>query len=277
MRIINPALLKIIIAIIFTATAIAMAVAAAWDRSGTVIDRALMVSLSVGICAGAILIPALSKQKLAFLLSGCCMLGSFYSHITYFTNASIRAGEDRAKNALQVVGSIKQINAVNNALSEINARPVSIVAAELATTHAWRQRSALVAELSEAKRSASLQDELVKLTRQAAEAEITATIDPVTARLAVVIGSNEASITLVVGIYFAVLIELISAMLWWEILRYRGITTIGNPPAVEHDIVTELREAVTSGVCKPTVSAIRVYLGCSQAKAMDFRRALLTV
>lgn len=71
-------LLTLLLATAITLTAMAMASVSAWDRGGTWVDRVLLVALSVVICAGTHLIPALSKRKLAWLLWAGCLLATVY-------------------------------------------------------------------------------------------------------------------------------------------------------------------------------------------------------
>lgn len=259
-----------------TLTAMAMASASAWDRGGDAIDRALLVALSVAICAGAHLIPSVSKRRLAWLLWGGCLLGTIYSHLVFFTHASLHAGEVRAKQSNQVVGTEKQIEAARDALAGISARPVSVIASELAVTRGWRKRSALEAELSEARRSAGLRDALVRLNGKAVEAGVASATDPVTERITAVTGSSEASISLLIGLGFAILLELMGALLWVEVLRHPegDPTTAGINPSAYNDPVAKLRAAIDAGKLKPTVSGIRAFLGCGQTKAMALRRAI---
>lgn len=264
------------LAIFITTTAIAMAGMAAWDRGGNAMDRALLVSLSVAICAGTHLIPALTKRKLAWVLWVGCLLGTVYGHLVFFTHASIRAGDDRAKHSLQSEGVSQQIQATKFALEGITARPVAVVAAELAGVQDSRQRSALRLELAEARRAAALQDELVTLARLATSVQAAVSNDPVTARLSVITGSSEVGITIVIGIAFSILLELVGALLWYEELR-REVrqAPVEEECQSEPDPLINLKEAVSAGICKPTVSGIRKFMGCGQAKAMDMRRMLL--
>jgi hypothetical protein len=49
------------------------------------------------------------------------------------------------------------------------------------------------------------------------------------------------------------------------------------PVAVAHDPLQGLREAVAHGKVKPTVTGIRRHLACSQARASELRRHLVSV
>ena len=264
------------LALFITATAMAMAAVAAWDRGGNAVDRALLVAMSVAVCAGTHLIPALTKRRVAWLLWAGCLLGTVYGHLVFFTHASLRAGEGRAQHSVQTQGLAHQAEAMQDALSGITARPVAVVAAELAGEQSSRQRSALRLELEEARRAAALRDELVVLAGAATTVQAAASSDPVTVRLSEVTGSSEAGITVAIGIGFSVLLELVGALLWCEALQ-RGDKEIQSEPEnlAKLSSLAQLKAAVSAGQCKPTVSGIRVYMGCGQAKAMDLRRALL--
>lgn len=270
-------LLTLLLATAITLTAMAMASVSAWDRGGTWVDRVLLVALSVVICAGTHLIPALSKRKLAWLLWAGCLLATVYSQLSFLTHASIRAGDDRAQHSVQVQGTEQQINAVRGSLAGIVARPLAVVASELAVTESWQQRNALKLELTEAKRAASLRDELVRLASVTTSAKVMTVPDPVTARIASVTGSSEASISLLIGLGLSILMELVGVMLWCEVLHLAM-----DAPAVERtqaanetDPIVGLKVAIQSGLCKPTVASIRGYLGCGQARAMEMRRMLM--
>jgi hypothetical protein len=271
-------LLTLLLAIVITLTAMAMASAAAWDRGGTWVDRMLLVALSVVICAGTHLIPALSKRKLAWLLWSGCLLATVYSQLSFLTHASIRAGDDRAQHSVQVQGAELQIITVREALAGIVARPLAVVAGEIAVTEDWQQRNALKLELAEAKRAAALRDELVKLSSAATNAKVMTAPDPVTNRIAAVTGSSEEGISLLIGLGLSILMELVGVLLWCEVLRVPlDAPAVASAQAKnESDPIVDLKSAIQSGHCKETVAGIRGYLGCSQARAMEIRRALIS-
>lgn len=253
-----------------TLTAIAMTAVAAWDRGGTLIDRALLVALSVAIIAAVHLLPALSRRPSAWALWCGCLLCAVYGHLTFFTHAGLRAGEVRAQHSARVVGAAQQIEAAREALAGISARPVSVIASELASTRGWQKRSALQAELSEARRAAVLRDGMVKLSSTAIDAEVMGAGDPVTARIAALLGVTDGSIALLAGLAFSVLLELVGAFLWYEVMQAHDVDG-----QAAQDPLDDLRQAVAERRCKPTVAGIRSFLGCGQAKASEMRRALL--
>lgn len=262
-------------ALLLTATSIAMASVSAWERGGTTADRLLLLALSVSICLGTHLIPALTKNKLAWLLWLGCLLCAIYSHLTFLTNASNHSGEVRSQGSAQVTALKEQIEADKNALDAIKARPVTLVATELANTFDYRHRSALRAELSESKRAAILRDDLIRLSGLVTTAEKSDSVDPVTALLAKVTDGSEAKVNLAIWLGISVLLELMGALLWFEVLNWsRSVenddanTTSGKDPTVV------LKEAIDAGICKPTVAGIRTYMRCGQSQAMTLRRAL---
>lgn len=259
-----------------TLTAVAMSAAAAWDRGGTALDRALLVAMAVTICAGAHLLLALSRRRVTWLLWAACLLGTIYGHLTFFTHAALRAGVVRAQHSEQVADVARQIDATREALASIKARPVATVAAELSRAKSERRREALRDELDEAKRSARLLDGLVGTTAEVGATRRAELADPVMSRLAVVTGSSEAGIALAVGIAFAILLELTGAFLWVEALKPREPSVPGHPEVAKRDPLDALRDAVGAGLCKPTVASIRVFLGCGQARAIEMRRRLMT-
>lgn len=264
-----------IFACVVTITALGMAAVAGWDRGGNEIDRALLVASSMSICVGAHLVPALSRHRGAWILWGVCLIGTVYGHVTFFVNSNIRAGLAREQTSIQVAGTEKQLYAVREALSKIRARPVTEVAAELSLESKWKKRRALSLELSEAERAAHLRDEMVRLSAIASEALVTAAENPVTSKVAGVTGSNADSTELLIAIGASVILELLGALLWWEILmRNSSPQRQSGYPQISNDPIGELRDAISNGRCKPTVAEIRAFLGCGQAKAMELRRQL---
>lgn len=258
---------------VVTATAMGMAAVAALDRGGTWMDRALLVTLSLTICLGTHLIPALSRRRVAWLLWAGCLTGTVYGHTTFFVNSGIRAGHVRAQDAAQVIGAERQLEVVREALADIKARPVATVASELAGTRRWSRRQALEMELAEARRAAQFRDDLVRLSATAAGAEVAAAENPVTRVVAGVTGGNASSIDLAIGIGLSILLEQVGALLWWEVLRRPDGSD--SRAVVSADPISELQEAVRTGRCKPTVAGIREFVGCGQARAMHLRRQLI--
>lgn len=299
-----------LLAVFITLTASSMTAVAAWDRGGTVIDKALLVSMSVVIVIAVHLLPALSRRPAAWLVWAGCLLCAIYGHLTFLIHASQRAGDNLAQHSSLSVGTERQIEITREALAQIKARPVATVAAELAQESDKRTRAALTVEIAEGKKAEALRDGLVKLSGVSTEAQVTGAADPATAKLAAATGLGESTISVVIGLTFSMLIELIGALVWVEALRSSRVSSVkvatvttnvtpvtssaatpvttdvtesvtivaGNetPHTTTYvsDHVTTLQEAIKFGECKGTVASIREFLGCSQSKAMELRREL---
>lgn len=277
------------LAIFVTTIAAAMAAMAAWDRGGTTLDKLLLVSMSIVIVLAVHLLPALSRRPAAWLVWAGCLLCAIYGHLTFLTHANLRAGDVRAQQSTLTVATERQIALTQESLANIKARPISIVATELAASKSWRDRAALNVEIAEGKRAQKLRDELGHLSQISTTAQVTDSSDPVTARLSGATGISESAITVVIGLTFSVLLELVGALLWFEAVRqpvapvYKESQpkTMPTEPAITGvtrpvtDDITLVTEAIKSGRCHGTVAGIRKFLGCSQGKAMELRRDVI--
>lgn len=282
--------MKKLIPIFVTSTAASMTAIAAWDRGGTILDKALLVALSIVIILAVHLLPALSRRPSTWMIWIGCLFCAIYGHLTFLTHASLRAAETRAQQSVLTVGTERQIEATREALAGIKARPVAQVAAELAQESDRRVRAALREEIAEGRRAEALRDDLVRLSAISTTALVTGTTDPVTSHLAVVTGWSESTIMVIIGMLFSILLELIGALLWFEALRKdtksleKDVTlSLNVTKSVTHpvlhvvpvtDVITDLRTAISNGHCRVTVASIRQFMGCSQSRAMELRRIL---
>lgn len=265
------------LAVFVTLIAASMAAISAWDRGGDMIDRILLIGISVVIVLAVHLLPALSKRSYIWIVWAICLCAAIYGHLTFLTHASLRAGTVRAEQSTLAVGTDKQIQATQSELASIQARPIAVIAAALAITESKRERNALREELAEAKRAEMLKERLAKLFGVATEAKVTGTSDPVIKKLSEVTGYGENSVSLVIGLAFSTLLELIGALLWYEALKVTVTPKVVTSNAVtepgNHDIIV-LRNAIEAGECRKTVAGIRAYFKCSQEKAMELRREI---
>lgn len=260
------------LALFVTLVAVLMTAVAAWDRGGNELDRALLVAISIVIIIAVHLLPAITRRPVALLVWFGCLLCAIYGHLTFLTHANLRAGDIRAQQSTQVASTERQIRAIETALSQIQARPVALVAAELAKTDRLRDRGALRAEIAEGERAEALRDDLVRLYGIAATVESAEAKDPVIAHIATATGLNEGEIVTGIGLLFSLLIELVGVLLWNEALRRRYSGNTVNDDT--EDEMTELQTAIANGNCRVTVADIRTFLGCSQQRAMEIRRTL---
>jgi len=288
-----------VLAIFVTVTAALMAAIAAINRGGTFVEQGLLVVLSVIMVLGVHLLPAISRRVPSWMLWAGCLLCAIYGHLTFLTHSTLGAGQARVQQSVQLAGTQRQIDAVKESLNAISARPVTIVAAELAQTKDWQARIALKEELGQAKRADSLRNELMRLNEVAAGAVTANSTDPVISRIMAVTGFSEAGVTLGIGMLFSVLLELVGTFLWFEVLKQdsgfriqdaefgmqtvtTGVTTSVTRSMTTHvtqvmDDAALLREAIVNGECRATVASIRAFLHCSQSRAMELRREMRVV
>lgn len=293
------------IASFVTLIACAMAAVAAWDRGGSFVDRVLLVSISVVIVLAVHLLPGLSKRRVKWLVWSACLLAAIYGHLTFLTYASQRAAQKRADESAVTQGTQKQIEAVKSALEAIQARSISIVANELYHAKKWRDVLRLREELAEAKRGEKLKLQLAGLYATSITARTTLKPDPVVGRVSEITGMSPAQISIIVGLIFSILVEVVGALLWADALNQsNGSSNGGNTsnvmsnvsnttddirnlvpqnrviPAIRisnvsvTDQITTVQAAIEAGECRKTVAAIRQFLACSQQRAMEIRRDL---
>jgi hypothetical protein len=273
--------LTLVLAEMALGSSLLMAGAAAWQRSETPLDRALLLALSCVTVSAVHLLPSLTKSRAMWPLWVGCFVLAVYGHAGFFAFAGIKAGEARASQSVQAQAIKTQQARITDTLGTIKARPLAQVAAQLSRTTAQDRREALAVELSEAKRAAALRDDLLRLE---AELGSNATVtDPVTAQIASVTGANTQAVALVLNLGAAALLELVGMVMWIELTTTQCRTdrdSLGdthtqerqpNPPTA----LEVLREAVTAGKCKPTVTGIRQFMQCGQAKASELRRELV--
>jgi hypothetical protein len=290
----NKNILTVALAMIVTSIAISMAAVAAADRGGTVADKILLVILASTLAVLVHLLPSLSKNRLVWLIWTGCFLATVYGHLTFFTNAQVRAGEVRAVDSLQNRDLVTQITLVTQERDSIAARPVTALLQLLSRVTDWKERGRIKIELAESKRRIALTDQLIKLNEKMDNTHVSQSNDKVTSLLSAATGSNGGQISLLIGIFFAILIDLSGVLLWREIFWsnasnadiHAPIMPVTKPTAPlptaviktvsEADVTLEnLKQAINAGVCKPTVTSIRMYAGVGQTRASELRKRLL--
>ncbi|MCK4125267.1 hypothetical protein HFK83_23215 [Ralstonia pseudosolanacearum] len=299
------------LAIAATGTAICLSVLAGWQRGGSLAERLVWVAIGIVLVACAHLLPALAREAslgvrgVAGVLWLACMATACFGHLTFFLLAQRRAGDLRAV-AVPVVESAQP----GRSLTVVMAERASVTA-RLATTNAQRcsgncttlearrvtltaKLDALEAEAGEIRHRQSAQD-------RAEERRDSLVADPVTARLAALLGMTATRIDLLSGLAFAAVLEGVACLLWTLTLRSRPPVPITSTVAASHEPKPErdepetgshvpvtplpatesvdpdamrLAQAVAAGQVRPTVADIRSYLGCSQARAIALRRRL---
>ncbi|WP_375335602.1 hypothetical protein [Burkholderia pseudomallei] len=227
-----------------------MSVLAGWQRGGLLAERAVWVATGVVLVVSAHLLPTLIRGSSAALrimgsvLWGASMVTACMGHVTFFLFAQQHAGELRAES-------------VTATSSLGTGRSLTVVMAERATVtrqlaFAQMHRCARDCSPLEARRVTlaarldALDAEADDIRRyEAGEDRITARrdallADPVTSRMAALLGVTTASVDLASGLMFAAVLEGVACLLWTVALR---------PPPLPAQV-----PLVTSPEVMPTVS-----------------------
>ncbi|CAJ4415278.1 putative twin-arginine translocation pathway signal protein [Burkholderia pseudomallei] len=307
-----------VLAMAATGTAICLSVLAGWQRGGSLAERLVWVAIGVVLVACAHLLPALVREASAGVhavaagLWLACMAAACFGHATFFVLAQRHAGELRAAavpiaDARPVGRSLTTVMAeratVTGLLATVNARRCSdnCTTLEARRVTLTAKLDALEAEAGEIRRRRAADDRGI-----AARDALVA--DPVTTRLAALLGTTVYRVELLSGLAFAAVLEGIACLLWTVTLRSRPPVKDVPPVATGHvpepashepksdshapvsepvtplpigestdpDVMT-LAQAVAAGQVRPTVADIRRHLGCSQARATTLRRQLVAL
>ncbi|MFM0619419.1 hypothetical protein PQR37_35785 [Paraburkholderia nemoris] len=305
----------LVLAVAATGTALCMSVLAGWQRGGWLAERFAWVAVGVVLVAGAHLLPTLCRsaplavRSIGVLLWFGCMAAASYNHATFFLLSQSHAGEVRTSSVpITNAPAHRSLTAVMAGRASVTAQLAQVSASRcVRSCPVLRERrvglaarlDALDAEAGEVRRYQAIEDR--------AETRLDAVRDdPVTARLAALVGMARAKLDLLAGLAFAAILETMACLLWWLALlpRVTPVTAVRHeavdpviperlesasvgspatvpaaPPAVtaatepEADVTKLLRD-VEAGLLRPTVSDIRRHLSCSQAKATALRRQL---
>jgi HAMP domain-containing protein len=271
-----------------------------------VTERVLWIAVGVVLVVAAHLLPALCRSHgwrlrvIGAVLWLACMAATCYGHAVFFVMAQKHAGELRA-------AAVPVVVTHGRGLAEIAADRVDAVARlarvterrcgdRCATVRIERatltaRLDALDVEAAEAKRAEAAQD-------SAAAARDAAMADPVTGALTV-FGLPAAHADLVAGLAFAAVLEGVACFAWLLALRpvdvsqiaatpvtqgsnampvtevtgaSNAVAALESPVVEQPDDITRVMTAVAAGTLRSTVSEIRKFLGCSQARAAEVRK-----
>jgi hypothetical protein len=285
-----------------------MSVVAAWQRGGDLPERLIWVEIGVVLVVCAHLLPALyrsspwSVRGVGILLWVACMATTCFGHATFFVLAQQHAGERRASSSVplntEAVPAGRSLTAIMTdrgsvtrqlAIADAQRCPRECMALKVRRVALAAELDALNAEADDVRRRQAVDD----LKRERRDA---LTVDPVTGRLAALLGTTASRVDLLSGLTFAAVLEGVACLLWSVALKSRQ-TAVAAPPVVDstapsHDPVTSshgvddapvqpvetevmrLARDVAAGNVRATVSDIRRHLGCSQARAAALRRQL---
>ncbi|WP_429563036.1 hypothetical protein [Paraburkholderia sp. MM6662-R1] len=312
-----------LLAVAATTTAACLSIVAGWQRGGWLSERVLWVAIGVVLVMAAHLLPALCRG--ASLVVRCaggalwvaCIAAACYGHATFFLMAQAHAGESRAEAVTSP--AVVPLAPSGRGLTEI-AHDRAGVIAKLAAVEARRctgdcpaarvQRvtltarlDALTTEADEARRAQVADDRRTEQADRQAERRDSMRADPVSLRMAALLGVPAARVDLIAGLGFAAVLEGVACLLWMLVIPARTtllvacvsgrragstaddhpavtsghepVTDAVTPLAVQEETetdVTRLAEAIATGRVRATVSDIRRYLGCSQRRALELRR-----
>ncbi|WP_158898719.1 hypothetical protein [Burkholderia sp. L27(2015)] len=312
------------LAVAATSTALSMSVLAGWQRGGWVAERVVWVAIGVVLVTSAHLIPTLSRSAslsvrcVAGTLWAACLIAACYGHATFFLRSQRHAGERRAEavtlpvtQAVSSPGrSLTVIAAerahVVTALAVANARrcQTDCIALHLTRVRLSAQLDALTAEAGEVTRQEADADRRSAQMDQALSSREALRDDPVTARLAALLGVTAPRVDLLSGLLFAGVLEGVACLFWFVAFQERDASVVeavtlstpesatsgndgvmANPtssqPVTRHDRqhdaqreITRLAQDIAAGQVRATVADIRRHLHCSQARAATLRRQL---
>lgn len=219
------------LAIAATGTALCLSVLAGWQRGGSLAERLVWVAIGVVLVACAHLLPALVRNAsagvrgVAAVLWLACIAAACLGHATFFVLAQRHAGESRVQvaPAPEPAAASRSLTAVmadrataTGLLANANAQRCS---ANCATLDARRvtltaRLAALDAEASDVRRQMEERDRAT-VQRDARLA------DPVTARLAALLGTTVVRVELLTALAFAAVLEGVACLLWTVLLGPR--------------------------------------------------------
>ncbi|AXF06534.1 hypothetical protein CUJ91_00480 [Paraburkholderia graminis] len=296
------------LAVAATTTAVCMSVIAGWQRGGWLSERLVWVAVSVVLIGGAHLLPALWRSAplavrgIGVVLWLGCMAAASWGHATYFLLSQSHAGEVRvsampvvsvpAHRALTAVMAERASVAVDKAVADARHCIRDCPALRVRRTSLATRLDALDAEAADVRRYQVVEDSNAVRRDSARD-------DPVTARLAALLGVMDTRLDLFTGLAFATVLEGTACLLWWIALlppdtsavmdRHERVSAVTAdvpvvtpvevptiPAMAEPETeVMKLRRDIEAGLVRPTVAGIRQHLGCSQAKAAALRRQVI--
>lgn len=212
-----------------TATALSISALAGWQRGGSLAERLVWVSISLVLVVSAHVLPVfvqgapVTVRCVAWSLWAACMATACYGHATFFVLAQRHAGELRASSLAMgpATTSVRSLTTVmaerTTVVGQLATARARYCAGNCATLEARRvtlaaRLDALDAEADDIRRSHIADD---RVTRQRAAL----LADPVTSRLATLLGVTDERIDLLSGLAFAAVLELVACLLWTLALR----------------------------------------------------------
>ncbi|KAE8758412.1 hypothetical protein FSO04_18630 [Paraburkholderia madseniana] len=212
-----------------TGTALSLSILAGWQRGGSLPERIVWVAIGMVLVTSAHLLPALLRNAplpvrgTGSLLWGACLATACYGHTLFFVLAQQHAGELRALtvSAVPAPASARSLTVVmwerttlmrQLAFAQSQHCPRDCSGLEARRVTLGAKLDALDAEANDIRRQ-QVVDDRVTAQRDALRA------DPVTSRLAVLLGTTTGRIDLLSGLVFAAVLEGVACLLWTVALR----------------------------------------------------------
>ncbi|MBN3777325.1 hypothetical protein G3O06_07100 [Burkholderia sp. Ac-20345] len=253
-----------ILAIGAMSTALCLSVLAGWQRGGSLPERFVWVAIGLVLVTSAHLLPALLRETprvvrgVGSVLWGACLMAACFGHAMFFTFAQQHAGELRASTV-----QITSVPAPARSLTTVMAERATVTA-QLATANARdcigtckalkTRRVTLTARLDALNAEADdVRRQQVTTDRVTAQHDALL-IDPVTSRLATLLGVTTARIDLLSGLIFAAVLEGVACLLWTVILRSPLPVTESAVASVTPTIVPVV--TVPADVTPPVVTTV---------------------
>ncbi|RRW87951.1 hypothetical protein [Pandoraea apista] len=306
------------LAVAATATAISISVIAGGQRGGMLAERVVWVTLGVVLVLSAHLLPALLRDVsggvrwVGYWLWAACMLATINSHAYFFLLAQQHAAQIHADAAplVRTAPLTRSLTVVMGERADVLAR-LEVAHAQSCSricTPLVVRRAALAARLDALEAEASDIRRAQTVDERSIAQHDALTTDPVTTRLAALLGTTGARVDLLTGLVFAAVLEGVTCLLWrlaLQSLSAQPVATvvpavaplvtqshegddsgrhghalpdaaISQSPAPEtgSQDVAQLARDIAAGQLRATVADIRRHLGCSQARAIALRRQL---
>lgn len=304
-------------------TSIGIAVLSGWQRGSGFAEKIVCIALGVGAVFGVHLLPALARGKalvmrgFATVLCIASVVVVLYGQAEFFLFDQQHAGTDRAA-AITPAGLLPETAAaatrnltaiaqeqetVRDALARIDAQRCDTRCAGLHMRHDLlaAKLDSLATEAREARRQEDEHDRQAMMVDRATKMRDSLRDDPVTARLSVVTGVDEAKLDLLLALFCAGVLDGLGSLCWYlAAARSRGDAVADIDPVVmiddasrrEHvpmvaaltrapdrhgtddtdERLAQLVRAVAAGELRPTVDGIRQYFRCSQKDAIRLRQ-----
>ncbi|WP_175947821.1 hypothetical protein [Burkholderia pyrrocinia] len=253
-----------ILAISATSTALCLSVLAGWQRGGSLPERLVWVAIGLVLVTSAHLLPALLRdvsilvRGIGSLLWGACLVTACYGHAQFFVMAQQHAGQLRA-----FIVTVVPTPSTGRSLTAVMADRATVTA-QLAAANARdcvgncttlkTRRVTLTARLD------ALNAEADDIRRQQAVSDRVTTqhdallVDPVTSRLAALLGVTISRVDLLSGLMFAAVLEGVACLLWTVVLP--ASATVAETAETEVTSSAVSAVTITADVPAPVVATV---------------------